>query len=224
MLASRPFFCHAFSMESAPDKPPLLLFDFDGVIADSFAAFFEAFTGVCTEMGFKRLNSKEALLKLFDGNVVHQLWKVGFPFWRIKSLARRFEPRIAAANLKILPFPEMPGLLNELAAAHPTYVVSSNASSHVETFCARFAIAGIRDVIGADKETSKVKKIRSVWKRYPNHVPYYVGDTKGDMIEGRKAGVKTVAAAWGWHPSSRLMEGKPDFLAETPHDLRRLFP
>ena len=211
-------------MESAPTKPPLLLFDFDGVIADSFDAFFEAFTGVCTEMGFRRLNSREALLRLFDGNVVRQLWKVGFPFWRIKALARRFAPRIAAANQQIGPFHGMPELLNELAAAHPTYVVSSNASSHVETFCARFAIAGLRGVIGSDQETSKVKKIRSLCKRHPDLAPYYVGDTKGDLLEGRKAGVKTVAVAWGWHSLPRLLEGKPDYIAQTPHDLRLLFP
>jgi phosphoglycolate phosphatase len=209
-------------MESAPTKPPLLLFDFDGVIADSFAAFFEAFSGVCAEMGFRRLNSKEALLRLFDGNVVRQLLKAGFPFWRIKALARRFAPRIDAANEQILPFPGMPELLCMLAASHPTYIVSSNASAHVESFCARFAIAGIRDVIGADKETSKVKKIRAIWKRHPDHVPYYVGDTKGDMIEGRKARAKTVAVAWGWHPLPRLLEGRPDLVAQTPEDLRRL--
>jgi phosphoglycolate phosphatase len=211
-------------MDSASGKPPLLLFDFDGVIADSFDVFFEAFTGVCTEMGFQRLNSKEALLRLFDGNLLRQLWKAGFPFWRIKALARRFEPRIAAANQRIRPFPGIPELICDLAAAHPTYIISSNASSHVATFCARFAIAGIRDVIGSDQETSKVKKIRSVWKRHPNLVPYYIGDTKGDMIEGRKARAKTVAVAWGWHPMARLREGQPDLVAQTPGDLRRLFP
>jgi phosphoglycolate phosphatase len=224
MLASLPHFCHAFSMESVPAKPPLLLFDFDGVLADSFAAFYEAFTSVCTEMGFRRLNSKDALLRLFDGNVVRQLWKAGFPFWRIKSLARRFAPRIAATNEKILPFPGMPELLNELAAVHPTYIVSSNASSTAEEFCRRFAIVGIRDVIGSDKETSKVKKIRSICKRHPDRVHYYIGDTKGDMLEGRKAGVNTVAVAWGWHPLPRLLEAKPDLVAQTPEDLRRLFP
>lgn len=210
-------------MDAAIDKPPLLLFDFDGVVADSFDVFFEAFTGVCTEMGFRRLNSKESLLRLFDGNVVRQLWKAGFPFWRIKALARRFEPRIAAANERIRPFPGMPELVRDLAAVHPVYIISSNASSHVEAFCARFAIAGIRGVLGADRETSKVKKIRTIWKRHPGHVPHYIGDTRGDMVEGRKAGVKTVAVAWGWHALPHLREARPDFIVQTPEDLRVLF-
>jgi phosphoglycolate phosphatase len=203
--------------------PPVIMFDFDGVIADSFAVFFEAFTAVCTEMGFKRLNSKEALLRLFDGNLLRQLWKAGFPLWRIKSLIRRFEPRIAADSLKILPFPGMPELLCELAAAHPVYIISSNSSVHVEAFCARFAIQGIRDVIGSDKETSKVKKIRSVSRRHPGQVPYYIGDTKGDMIEGKAARATTVAVAWGWHPLPRLLESQPDLIARVPEDLRQIF-
>ena len=194
--------------------PPIILFDFDGVIADSFEVFFKAFTEVCTEMGFKHLNSKEALLRLFDGNLLRQLWKAGFPFWRIKGLVRRFEPRIAAENMKIQPFPGMPELLCELAAVHPVYIISSNASAHVAAFCARFAIEGIRDMIGSDRETSKVKKIRSVSRRHPGHVPYYIGDTKGDMIEGNAARATTVAVAWGWHHLPRLLEGKPDLVAK----------
>ena len=202
---------------------PLILFDFDGVIADSFDVFFEAYTGVCTEMGYQRLNSKEALLRLFDGNVLRQLWKTGFPFWRLRSLVRHFQPRIAAANRQIQPFPGMPELLRELTAAHPVYIISSNASAHVKTFCDRHAIAGFRDVIGADRATCKIRKIRAVRKRHPDHVPYYIGDTKGDMIEGRKARAKTVAVAWGWHPLPRLLEGRPDHIVQTPDALRILF-
>ena len=203
--------------------PPVILFDFDGVIADSFDVFFKAFTAVCSEMDFQRLNSKEALLRLFDGNLLRQLWKAGFPFWRIQSLVRRFEPRIAAENLKIQPFLGMPELLRELAAAHPVYIISSNTSSHVEAFCARFAITGIRDMLGSDQATSKVRKIRSVSKRHPGHVPYYIGDTKGDMIEGKAARATTVAVAWGWHSLPRLLESKPDFIANVPADLRTIF-
>lgn len=203
--------------------PPVIMFDFDGVIADSYEVFFEAFTGVCTEMGFDRLNSKEAFLKLFEGNLLQQLLKAGFPLWRLKSLVKRFEPRITAANLKVQPFPGMPELLRELATTYPVYIISSNVSPTVEAFCARFAIEGIVDVIGAEKESSKVKKIRAVRKLHPGHVPYYIGDTKGDMIEGRKARATTVAAAWGWHPIETLQEAAPDIIARAPAELRPVF-
>ena len=53
--------------------PPVVIFDFDGVIADSFDVFFQAFSSVCSDMGFHRLNSEEAMLKLFEGNALREL-------------------------------------------------------------------------------------------------------------------------------------------------------
>lgn len=203
--------------------PPVIMFDFDGVIADSYTVFFDAFTGVCTEMGFERLNSRESFLKLFDGNLIRQLLWMGFPVWRLKRLMRRFQPRITEANRHVQPFEGIPELLNELAAAHVVYVITSNVSNTVREFLDRFGVQGIREIIGAEIEPSKVKKIGKVMKRHPGFVPFYIGDTKGDMLEGRTAGATTVAAAWGWHPAERLREAAPDHVLYAPAELRGLF-
>jgi phosphoglycolate phosphatase len=201
----------------------VVMFDYDGVLADSFDIFFEEFTAACQEMGFKRLNSKEAFLRLFEGNLIQQLIKAGFPVWKLKKLARAFEPRIMAANRRVPPFPGMPELLAEVADAFPVYVITSNATVTITEFLERYSISGVRDVLGADKETSKVKKIRQVREQVPCAQPYYIGDTKGDMLEGRKAGATTVAALWGWHPEETLLEGNPDHLVRNPQELRALF-
>jgi phosphoglycolate phosphatase len=204
-------------------KDPVILFDFDGVVADSFEVFFREFKAVCSEMHFRRLNSERAFLKLFEGNLLRELLKKGFPVWRLKRLLRRFEPRIREANLKVEPFDDMPVILNELAAAYPVYVITSNVSETVEAFLRRFEVEGIRDILGADKEASKVKKIRLIAARHPEHAPYYIGDTKGDMLEARRAGAVAVAAGWGWHPEDTLRSGKPDHFLRLPEDLRGLF-
>jgi phosphoglycolate phosphatase len=202
---------------------PVIMFDFDGVVADSEAVFFREFTAVCTEMGFDRLNSREAFLRLFDGNMIEQMVRAGFPVWRLKRLVKTFQPRIAEANRQVRPFAGMPELLGELAGLHPLYVITSNVSQTVENFLTEYQVRGVLDIIGAEKETSKVKKIRKVRKQHPECAPYYIGDTKGDMVEGRTAGAATVAVAWGWHPEARLREADPDHVVHTPEELRRLF-
>jgi len=55
--------------------------------------------------------------------------------------------------------------------------------------------------------------------RYPGLSAYYIGDTRGDMIEGRKAGAITVAALWGWHAVKKLEEGAPDHFVRSPEAL-----
>lgn len=202
---------------------PVIMLDFDGVVADSLEVFFAEFTSACTEMGFGRLNSREAFLRLFEANLVVGLVKAGFPVWRLRRLARVFAPRIAAANRRVFPFPEMPDIVSRLARAHVVYFITSNSSDAIREFLERYSIAGVRDVLGADTETSKVKKIRSIRALHPDLMPYYVGDTKGDVLEARAAGAVAVAAAWGWHPASTLASAKPDHLLHTPADLEALF-
>ncbi len=202
---------------------PLLLFDFDGVVADSFEVFSEVFRAACTEIGFHHLDSDEAILKLFEGNVPVQLLKAGFPLWRIKKLSSSLMPRIVAANRRIEAFDGMPTLLTELAQTFPTYVISSNNTDFLQAFIERHEIQGIRDVLGADKEPSKVKKIKQVCALHPDREPFFIGDTKGDMVEGRAARVVTIAVTWGWHPVETLLAGDPDHTVDSPEELRAFF-
>jgi pyrophosphatase PpaX len=51
----------------------------------------------------------------------------------------------------------------------------------------------------------------------------YVGDSRHDLIAGRRAGVQTVAAMWGPCPREALEEEHPDFRAESMSDLLEIF-
>jgi len=214
--------CYNPRMESVI-KNPIIMLDFDGVVADSLEVYFSEFTRACSEMGFTRLNSREAFLKLFEGNVVRQLFWAGFPMYRIRRLLRTFAPRIAEAHRRVGPFAEMPEVVRDLAAAYPVYVITSNATDAILDFLLRHNICGIRDVLGSDKERSKIKKIRSIMRRHPDLTPCYIGDTKGDMREARHAGAIPIAVAWGWHTVAKLIEGKPQLIVHDPQALKKIF-
>ena len=200
----------------------VIMFDFDGVIADSFDIFFSEFTRACEELGFHKLNSKEVLLSLFDGNLILSLFKLGFPPWKLRELFQKFQPRIAEANSRVKPFDGIKETLEDISRTYPTYIISSNLSEAVRNFLTRESINGIQDILGADVETSKVKKIKQISKKHPNHKPYYIGDTCGDIKEGREANAITVAVTWGWHSKERLLKSKPDYIVDTPEELREL--
>jgi phosphoglycolate phosphatase len=201
----------------------VIMFDYDGVIADSFDAYFREFTAVCTEMGFHRINSKDKFLRLFEGNALRQVLWFGFPMWRLKRLASQFRPRIEAATVSVRPFDGMVDLLRDLATRHQVYIVTSNTGETIDWFLSTYAVEGVCGVLGGDHHASKVKKIRRILRRNRGvDDAYYVGDTKGDMIEARRAGVKAVAAAWGWHDADKLLEADPDHLCRCPDELRAL--
>jgi len=202
---------------------PLILFDFDGVVADSLEVFFATFASVCGELGYVRLTSREVFLSLFEGNAIFGLIRRGFTLRKLRQLGEQFKPRIEEANNQVEPFADMPEVLRDLAKRHPVYVITSNNTDAIVSFLRKHNIEGIVDVIGSDKETSKVKKIKAVAGRHPGRTPYYIGDTKGDMTEARKAGAIPVAVSWGWHTVEKLMEGRPAHVVDTPRSLAALF-
>ncbi len=201
----------------------VVLFDFDGVVADSFEAYFGTFTSVCAEMGFNRLNSTEAFLKLFEGNPIRQLFWMGFPVFRLKRLVLQFAPRIVEAHRHVQPFPAMPEIVTSIAQRYPTYVITTNTSDVVRDFLRRHNVEGVRDVLGVDVHPSKTKKVRRIVRDHPGVTTYFVTDTKGDLREARAAGAIPVAVTWGWHPETTLRSGRPDHVVTAPESLLDLF-
>lgn len=217
------FLARIGDMRKAVGASPLIILDFDGVVADSLEEFSNIFSSVCHDLGYMALTSREAFLKLFDGNAVFALMRRGFTIKRLKQLGAQFAKQIEEANLRIQPFKGMPEVVTSLARLHPVYVITSNNTPTILNFLRRHAIEGILDVMGADKEASKVKKIRDVMKRHPCCRPYYIGDTTGDMREARRAGAVPVAVSWGFHSVERLKKGRPDVIVDSPESLKELF-
>lgn len=199
--------------------PRIVVFDFDGVIADSLSAYYPVFAETCAELGFQGPPTVEAFLDVFDTNAVKGLIRAGVPLLKLRRLGKALGPRVAALNQHVAPFPGMPGLVNALVARGPVYVVTSNLTDATADFLARHGVAGLGGVIGADRETSKVKKIRRIRRAHRGAEVWYVGDTLGDMLEARAAGAVTVGAAWGWHDRARLAAASPDHLVDRPSDL-----
>ena len=202
---------------------PFVMFDFDGVVADSYRVFIEIFSEIRDEMKIRQFQTEEEILQLFDGNPILALVKKGFPIWKLRKLARQFAPRVEAAGQRVRPFPGMPEAVVQVAARYPAYVVTSNHSQAVEAFNERFGITGIIEVIGSDKERSKVKKIKKLRRRHRDLTPVYLGDTKGDMLEARQAGALAIAAAWGWHPETTLLTAAPDHVLRSPAEVPPFF-
>ena len=153
----------------AHKAPTLILLDFDGVIADSMDAYFGAFAEVCAEMGYRRLNSREAFLKLFEGNPIRQLLWAGFPLFRLRRVLNKFKPRLQAAHELVRPFEGITEVVSSLARGFPVFVITSNVAENVCAFLKRHGVLGVAGIVGSETHTSKVKKIRQVLRQYPNH-------------------------------------------------------
>ena len=203
-----------------PDS--IVMFDFDGVLADSLDSFCTAMETAFAGIGRPDLATREQVLNLLDDNWFASLDRAGVS----TAQAHRVEDIFAAALAPptILDcFPGVPAMLERLARRHLLIVITSSTAAIVNGFLAAHELAGIEQVMGAEVDTSKVRKIeRVVAAHEPATRCWYVGDTAGDILEGRQAGVRTIGVAWGWHGEERLRAVSPDHLVDTPLELAEI--
>lgn len=197
----------------------LIMFDFDGVIVDSLDHQCRAFVETVRAEGFADLATAEQFLEFTESNWFEALAAAGVP----PTVVSEVENAFGAAPSPEL-FPEMATVIERLAAAHRVIVITSSRTDVVERVLAEHSVRGVAEVIGGDQDESKTRKIDNARRRFGRALAaWYVGDTVGDILEARRAGVGTVGVAWGWHGVERLRRANPDHMAHAPSDLLDLF-
>lgn len=201
-----------------------LIFDYDGVIVDSLDLFMKFFIGACKKEGFNEIDSKEVFLSLFDGNMFEKMKQKGMSKNHILHIMLYMKDKLLMNQEKLQVFPDMKQTLKTLSEHYSLYIITSNESNVVNQFLISQGIDIFKDTYGSDKEPSKVKKIQSIKQQNNNNNNvFYIGDTVGDIAEGKQAKVQTIAVTWGWHTKEKLQKSAPDYIISTPKELLSLF-
>jgi phosphoglycolate phosphatase len=203
----------------------LFLFDFDGVLADSLNLYADAVARCLERIGTPIVKGKEDYLTLFDGNFYESMAARGVDLAAFAQAAKEILPAIDYDAMK--PFSGLIPILAALQKDHILAVVSSNGSRTIRKMLVRFGFDPyFREIFGFDFLFSKKEKIDHALKKYGALLEkaFYIGDTAGDILEARAAGIRSVAVTWGWHDRDRLLAVHPDFLIDTPEGLLTIDP
>lgn len=201
----------------------LVMFDYDGVIADSLGYFTLDLVAAFQDNGYDEVRTQEDVLALFDDNFYRTLLDRGLSTELIDGILKAYEAR-SKEHLTMIPlFEGMPDALNRIAEKNIVVVITSNVSAITSAVLQKYSINCVQDVIGAEKEKSKILKIKNTIAKYPEMKAFYVGDTKGDIFEGKASGVLTVGVTWGWHGEQKLKDAGADYLVSSPKELAALF-
>lgn len=202
----------------------VLLFDYDGVIADTFNVEKKYFLPICKNKNIEAISTQEDLRGLCDGNVFNRLTEIGVPLPIYMEAFTEFHQVVSDNGYNIAPYPGIIELLSEVTSKVPVYVVTSNIYDFPNEMFLRHNVTGIKDILSGEKETSKVKKINSVKAMYPNDKVYFITDTTGDVIEARKSlADEILAVSWGWHDRKRLEAVNADMIFDNVGELRIYF-
>lgn len=194
----------------------LLLFDFDGVIFDSFDAMAPLVTkhwGTTAEE--QRAVHDKNVFAMDDATPEEVAAEEG----RIAAFyaeADRVLPEVCPV------FPGVRAVLPQLAVDYRLFVVSSSWSSTITKVLDRCGLAHcFSGIYGMENERSKVKKIHTILAAVGKHPreSLFITDTLGDVREARTAGVDAIAVTWGFHDRERVLQGEPWGICDHPTEL-----
>jgi phosphoglycolate phosphatase len=196
-----------------------VLFDFDGVLVDTFDMCFAInnhFHPGITEQDYKGW---------FHGNIYETVEEEGInggedlhgdgsynAFWK------RYVPMLMQQSL----LPTMERIIPDLAKAYRLAVVTSSIESPLHDF---FEEKNVRqyflDIFDMQLHRSKVVKLKMAMEQYtvaPDDC-IFVTDTLGDIREATKAGMQSIGVTWGFHDRPTLAMGDPHAIIDNPDAL-----
>lgn len=193
------------------------LFDFDGVITDSFGICLECARARCPDV------TEDAYRALFEGNIHDRKIDIEHgPHCHLEvDFYSLYIPKMMAGAVA---YPEMPDAVKGLSGRYNLAIVSSTDTEPVRNLLDKFGMAQeFMDILGRDVHTSKVEKIKMIFAKYGTSADrcVFVTDTLGDIEEASRTGVGSIAVSWGFHGRERLEKGRPFRIVDRPEDLAR---
>ena len=200
----------------------LILFDFDGVLADTLADMLRFGQEVCDELGVKHTVVQTDLSELEVMSFATFGWACEVPEDLVDEFVRRCTRKFAEKESPPVIFDGMGVVVRNLAESYTLAVVTGNTEAVVRTFLEEHGLGGcIRAVYGVDMPGSKVEKILMAKSQFAaeGEAVFMVGDSLSDVRAAREAGVTSIAVSWGHQSLGRLVESEPDHIVRLPEEL-----
>lgn len=174
-----------------------IIFDFDGVIGDTFKTNFELFKPFIsnlTEQDFKDNHNGN----IFQGskiNLAPDQWVTYF---------KQQKERFTTNNL----FP-LKGVLSELSKKFQLFIVSSTPDESLKYFLGLGDLNFFTQIFGATTHRSKHEKFKMLLEKYSlkHDECILITDTLGDILEAKTVDIKSIAVTWGYHQRELLEKG-----------------
>ena len=208
----------------------LLIFDFDGTIADTLSVAVDIINDLGAEFGYRNISSEE--LVSFRSKTVPELLSLsGLSWFQLPLFIKRARDRFKASLPVVQPIEHMPEVLRELRKrGYRLGILTSNTREGVEAFLKLHQLLLFEFVEAPDYLFGKAQVIKHLLKfhQLPHHSVVMIGDEVRDLDAAHKAQIDSVAVSWGFNAENLLSENsrssQPTVLIHDPQELLRLFP
>lgn len=200
------------------------IFDFDGTIVDSQAAFISVFN--------KNLRHSDNPLSVIEIEELRgmssrrALRHIGIKWWQLSKLFISGSHDFYQLLPTLKPFNDVTAVLQQLHdRGDKLYIVTSNGKHSVNAFLSQHNLAHLFTEIVTDASVfNKSRYICRLIIRQQLHrrETVYVGDETRDISAARLARLRIVSVSWGFNTKKILKKRRPNYLIDTPKELLSL--
>ena len=202
----------------------LMIFDFDGTLADTMPWFVSVINDVAKKFNFRPVQTHEHdTLRNFPGREFLRHLEV--PRWKIPLIAAYMHTLMQKDIESIRLFP---GVDDMLALLHQADVILAAVSSN--------SLENVRLVLGSDNAArfhwyecgvalfGKATKLKHVLRKagVSPAEAIYIGDEIEDVIAAHKINMAAGAVSWGFNSLESLQQNRPDEIFHSLDDIVRL--
>jgi phosphoglycolate phosphatase len=202
----------------------LIIFDYDGVLADTLGDLLQFGQDACNQLGVKHLVTKDDLGNLEVMSFATYGRACGVPEQFVDEFVDICLNLIAEKESPPAIFTGLAEVVRSLSRHHGIAIVTTNSSQNVNAFLVRHGLEGIiHSVYGVDSPGSKAQKIamarNQFFENQKQESVFMVGDSLSDILAAKEASVTSIAVTWGHQSLENLLRGNPDYVISSPDDL-----
>ncbi len=202
----------------------VVIFDFDGTLADTFQAGFEILNQLAEKYGYRPL-LEEDVEGARDFSTRGLMRHLGVPTRKLPAISRHGVKLLRGRIHSIQPLPDVVEMLRALVDRGLRLgVVTSNSEENVGIFAKNHGLEIFEFVRSSSRLMGKGREIKQVMRAngFGIEDALYVGDETRDIEACRGIGMRCAAVTWGYNSRRALEEQVPYAIVDSPTDLLTL--
>lgn len=202
----------------------VVIFDFDGTVADTIHAIIDIANRLSGKFGYKKVN--EADIEGLRNKKTRAILKyLKISIFKLPFLWRRVRAELKKEIEFLRPIKGIDKALLKLKKrGYKLGILTSNSKENVNKFLERNSMDLFDFIYSGSSLFGKGKVMKNLLKKHglsPEEVIYVADETK-DIEAARKTRIKIIAVSWGANSKQILEKQKPDFLISEPKELEKI--
>jgi phosphoglycolate phosphatase len=200
-------------------QKPVIIFDFDGTIADSFDFVINTINKYAPIYGYKIIENPQEIRTLSFTAIACMLH---IPILKIPSISRKIKEDIKQNIAQVKPYTHIIPLLHHLKeAGYQLGIVTSNTQENVQFFLQQHTLTFF-DFIHPSRnflsKNSTLRKTCHLLNIEPHHA-LYIADEVRDIKAANACHMPVISVSWGFHARTLLEQLNKSHIIDNPWQL-----